>query len=139
LVNYSDTPRPVSINLAGAKGLGKTGRAQTLANADLQTQNSLKEPKKLAPQEATFAVKGSTLSYTLAPYSFTVLRALVLPGAIEAAAHGVGYFLGKLGGVAQVVPAVALVHPGRLGEARQALHGLDGAVELRHIGLELGV
>jgi alpha-N-arabinofuranosidase len=74
LVNYSSSPRPVSINLAGAKGLGKTGRAQVMASADLQTQNSLAEPKKLAPQEATFAVKGSTLTYTLAPNSFTVLR-----------------------------------------------------------------
>ncbi|MGI4737994.1 MAG: alpha-L-arabinofuranosidase C-terminal domain-containing protein [Janthinobacterium lividum] len=74
LVNYSSSPRPVSINLAGAKGLGKTGRAQTMASADLQTQNSLAEPKKLAPQESTFAVKGSTLTYTLAPNSFTVLR-----------------------------------------------------------------
>ncbi|TDN39342.1 alpha-L-arabinofuranosidase [Hymenobacter sp. UV11] len=74
LVNYSSSPRPVSINLAGAKKLGKTGRAQTLASADLQTQNSLTQPKKLAPQESTFSVKGSTLSYTLAPNSFTVLR-----------------------------------------------------------------
>lgn len=74
LVNYSSSPRPVSINLAGAKGLGKTGRAQVMASADLQTQNSLQEPKKLAPQESTFAVKGSTLTYTLAPNSFTVLR-----------------------------------------------------------------
>ncbi len=74
LVNYAATPRPVSISLAGAKGLGKTGRAQVMTSDDLQTQNSLKEPKKLSPQEATFAVKGSTLSYTLAPYSFTVLR-----------------------------------------------------------------
>lgn len=74
LVNYSNSPRPVSINLAGAKSLGKTGRAQTMASADLQTQNSLAEPKKLSPQESTFAVKGSTLTYTLAPNSFTVLR-----------------------------------------------------------------
>jgi alpha-N-arabinofuranosidase len=74
LVNYSNSPRSVSISLAGAKGLGKTGRAQTMASADLQTQNSLKEPKKLAPQESTFSVKGSTVSYTLAPNSFTVLR-----------------------------------------------------------------
>ena len=74
LVNYSSSPRPVSISLAGAKGLGKTGRAQVLANDDLQTQNSLQEPKKLTPQESTFAVKGSILSYTLAPNSFTVLR-----------------------------------------------------------------
>jgi alpha-N-arabinofuranosidase len=74
LVNYSSSPRPVSINLAGAKGLAKTGRAQVMASADLQTQNSLAEPKKLSPQESTFAVKGSTLTYTLAPNSFTVLR-----------------------------------------------------------------
>ncbi|RZL09784.1 MAG: alpha-L-arabinofuranosidase, partial [Hymenobacter sp.] len=74
LVNYSSSPRPVSITLAGAKELGKTGRAQVLASNDLQTQNSLKEPQKLAPQESTFAVKGNTLTYTLAPNSFTVLR-----------------------------------------------------------------
>jgi alpha-N-arabinofuranosidase len=74
LVNYSNSPRPVKINLAGAKKLGKTGRAQVMASADLQTQNSLQEPKKLAPQESTFTVAGSTLSYTLAPNSFTVLR-----------------------------------------------------------------
>jgi alpha-N-arabinofuranosidase len=74
LVNYSGSPRPVSISLTGAKGLGKTGRAQVMASADLQTQNSLKEPQKLAPQESTFAVKGNVLTYTLAPNSFTVLR-----------------------------------------------------------------
>ena len=74
LVNYSNTARPVKIDLAGAKKLGKTGRAQVMANDDLQTQNSLQEPKKLAPQESTFAVAGSTVSYTLAPNSFTVLR-----------------------------------------------------------------
>ena len=74
LVNYSSSPRPVSISLAGAKGLGKTGRAQVMASPDLQTQNSLQEPKKLSPQESTFAVKGATVSYTLAPNSFTVLR-----------------------------------------------------------------
>lgn len=74
LVNYANTARPVTINLAGAKKLGKTGRAQVMASADLQTQNSLQEPRKLAPQESTFAVAGSTLKYTLAPNSFTVLR-----------------------------------------------------------------
>ncbi|RYY19996.1 MAG: hypothetical protein EOO36_04460, partial [Cytophagaceae bacterium] len=68
------SPRPVSLSLAGAKNVGKTGRAQVLASADLQTQNSLLEPKKLAPQAATFPVKGTTLTYTLAPNSFTVLR-----------------------------------------------------------------
>jgi len=77
LVNYSPTARPVKVNLAGAKGLGKTGQATTMSSADLQTVNSLAEPAKLVPQESTFAVSGAVLSYTLAPNSFTVLR---IPG-----------------------------------------------------------
>ncbi|MFD2719640.1 alpha-L-arabinofuranosidase C-terminal domain-containing protein [Hymenobacter monticola] len=74
LINYSASPRPVSLDLAGAKKLGKTGRAQTLASADLQAQNSLDEPRKVVPQASTFSLSGSKVSYTLAPYSFTVLR-----------------------------------------------------------------
>ena len=74
LVNYSTTPRAVKVNLAGAKKLGKTGRALVIASADLNTQNSLEEPKKMTPQESKFVVTGSTVSYTLAPNSFTVLR-----------------------------------------------------------------
>lgn len=74
LVNYSTAPRAVKINLAGAKGVAKTGRAKVMASDDLNTQNSLDEPKKLTPQESTFPVSGSVVSYTLAPNSFTVLR-----------------------------------------------------------------
>jgi alpha-N-arabinofuranosidase len=74
LVNYSTAPRAVKVNLAGAKKLGKTGRALVMASDDLNTQNSLQEPRKLTPQESKFAVAGSTVSYTLAPNSLTVLR-----------------------------------------------------------------
>ncbi|MDO7847814.1 alpha-L-arabinofuranosidase C-terminal domain-containing protein [Hymenobacter sp. M29] len=74
LVNYSSAPRAVQVSLAGAKKLGKSGRALVMAADDLNTQNSLKEPRKLVPQEANFVVKGSTVSYTLAPNSLTVLR-----------------------------------------------------------------
>ena len=77
LVNYSKSPRPVKVNLAGAKGVGKTGRAFVMASDDLDTQNSIKEPTKLAPKEEKVTVSGSTVSYTLAPNSFTVLR---IPG-----------------------------------------------------------
>ncbi|MBC8085419.1 MAG: alpha-L-arabinofuranosidase, partial [Hymenobacter sp.] len=77
LVNYSAAPRPVTLNLAGARKLGKTGKAIVLASADLQTVNSLQEPLKLAPKEEQFAVSSPTVSYTLAPNSFTVLR---IPG-----------------------------------------------------------
>jgi alpha-N-arabinofuranosidase len=74
LVNYSASPRPVSIKLDGAKKLGKTGKATVLASADLQAENSLQEPQKIVPKEETFPVSGSAVSYTLAPNSFTVLR-----------------------------------------------------------------
>ncbi|HEX8329796.1 MAG TPA: alpha-L-arabinofuranosidase C-terminal domain-containing protein [Hymenobacter sp.] len=74
LVNYSTTPRAVKVNLAGAKKVGKTGRALVMACDDLSVQNSIQEPKKLAPKEGQFAVSGSTVNYTLAPNSFTVLR-----------------------------------------------------------------
>jgi alpha-N-arabinofuranosidase len=77
LVNYATTPRAVRLDLAGAKKLGKTGRAQVMAADDLTTQNSLQEPRKLAPQVSVFPVSSATVSYTLAPNSLTVLR---IPG-----------------------------------------------------------
>ncbi|UOG76415.1 alpha-L-arabinofuranosidase [Hymenobacter tibetensis] len=77
LVNYSNEARPVKLNLAGAKKMGKSGKAIVLASNDLQAVNSLQEPTKLAPKEEQFKVSSSTVSYTLAPNSFTVLR---IPG-----------------------------------------------------------
>ena len=74
LVNYSTSPRPVRISLAGARKVGKTGRALVMAADDLDTQNSLQEPKKLTPQSSAFPVAGNTVSYLLAPNSLTVLR-----------------------------------------------------------------
>ena len=74
LVNYSGSPRAVKLSLAGAKNLGKIGKALTMASADLNAQNSLQEPKKLTPQVSTFPVSGSVVNYTLAPNSLTVLR-----------------------------------------------------------------
>ena len=77
LVNYATTPRAVKLDLAGAKKIGKTGRAQVMAADDLTTQNSLQEPRKLAPQVSVFPVTSSMVSYTLAPNSLTILR---IPG-----------------------------------------------------------
>ncbi|GAA4377424.1 alpha-L-arabinofuranosidase C-terminal domain-containing protein [Hymenobacter koreensis] len=77
LVNYSAEARPVTISLAGVKKLGKTGKATVLASPDLNAENSLKEPQKVAPKDETFKVSSSNVAYTLAPHSFTVLR---IPG-----------------------------------------------------------
>ncbi|WP_426058157.1 alpha-L-arabinofuranosidase C-terminal domain-containing protein [Hymenobacter sp. B1770] len=74
LVNYSTSPRAVKVNLAGAKNVGKNGKAFVMASDDLNTMNTIQEPQKLTPKEETFSVSGSNVSYTLAPNSFTVLR-----------------------------------------------------------------
>ncbi|QIX60438.1 alpha-L-arabinofuranosidase [Hymenobacter sp. BT18] len=74
LVNYSPEARTVKVNLAGAKKLGKTGKATVLASPDLQTQNTLEQPTNVAPKESEFKVSSAIFDYTLAPNSFTVLR-----------------------------------------------------------------
>jgi alpha-N-arabinofuranosidase len=74
MVNYSAEPRTVTLNLAGAKKMGKTGKAIVLASNNLQAVNTIEQPMNIAPKEEKFAVKSSTISYTLAPNSFTVLR-----------------------------------------------------------------
>lgn len=74
VVNAAPSSREVRINLAGAKRVGKTGKAFVLANSDLKAENSLDEPTKVAPVEQQFAVSSSQFAFTLAPSSLTVLR-----------------------------------------------------------------
>ena len=74
LVNASAQSRKVSITLAGA-GLGKKpAKAIVLAGDDLKAENSLEQPRRLAPVESEWAVSASEFSRLLAPYSLTVLR-----------------------------------------------------------------
>ncbi|MCB2379067.1 carbohydrate binding domain-containing protein [Hymenobacter sp. BT635] len=77
LVNYSPEARPVTINLQGAKKLGKAGKATVLASNDLNAVNTLDQPLNVAPKDASFKVSSANVTYTLAPHSFTVLR---IPG-----------------------------------------------------------
>lgn len=77
LVNYSAEARPVAVNLQGVKKLGKAAKAITMASNDLNAENSLDQPQNVAPKESTFKVTSPTVTYTLAPRSFTVLR---IPG-----------------------------------------------------------
>jgi alpha-L-arabinofuranosidase len=74
VVNAAPASRSVRINLAGAKQIGKTGRAIVLASPDLKAENSFEEPKKVAPVERPLSVSSSEFSFTLAPYSLTILR-----------------------------------------------------------------
>ena len=74
VVNAAPTPREARINLAGANQIRKTGRAFVITNTDLQAENSLDAPTKVAPVEKQFAVSARDFAFTLAPDSLTVLR-----------------------------------------------------------------
>jgi alpha-N-arabinofuranosidase len=74
LVNYRPAAREVRINLAGARGVRRTGRAWVLSSPDLKAENSLEQPQNIAPVQQEFRVPGPEFSYTLAPNSLTVLR-----------------------------------------------------------------
>jgi len=74
IVNAAPSQRNVRINLAGASGLRRIGKAFVLGTPDLKTENSLAQPLKLAPVQRQFPVPSSEFSYTLDPSSVTVLR-----------------------------------------------------------------
>jgi len=74
LVNTEAAAKEVRINLAGAAKVGQSGKVFILADAELKTENSLDEPKKVAPVEQQLAVPAGEFNFTLAPNSLTVLR-----------------------------------------------------------------
>jgi alpha-N-arabinofuranosidase len=74
VVNTSPSSKEVRINLAGAKTVGKVGKAFVLESPDLKAENSLDNPTKVAPVERQLAVPSAEFVYTLTPQSFTVLR-----------------------------------------------------------------
>ena len=79
VANLSPTAREVRVELAGAAGAAKAGRAFVLAGPDLKAENSLDEPTRVAPQEREVAAGAGGLALTLAPNSLTVLRAPAAP------------------------------------------------------------
>ncbi len=74
IVNTETSSKDVRINLAGAAKVGSSGKAFILAGADLKTENSLDEPRKVAPVEREIPVSSNEFSFTLASNSFSVLR-----------------------------------------------------------------
>jgi len=73
VVNSSNQERPVSLSLGGASAKG-TAKMQVLASDNLALENSLSEPKKIAPAERTVTPSGSRVEVTLPAQSMTVLR-----------------------------------------------------------------
>jgi alpha-L-arabinofuranosidase len=73
LVNPQPAPQPLHLNIQGVTGLKPTGTATTLAAA-LDANNSIENPRKVAPVTAKVSGIKPEFNYTLPANSVTVLR-----------------------------------------------------------------
>ncbi len=73
-VNTESEPYALQMELQGAKSVGATGKAVTLSAPDDQLENTFDAPKRIAPVAGTVQTAGSTLTHTLPPFSYTILR-----------------------------------------------------------------
>ena len=73
LVNINAAPQPVSINLKGIDSIAPIATATTLAADSLTDTNSIDEPTKVVPVVSKLQDVKPEFTYTLPPYSLTVL------------------------------------------------------------------
>lgn len=74
IVNASAREQLSVINFEGGKKLSSTAKAIVLKSDDLNSINSFQKPRQVFPEEMPVAVKGKTISFSVAPYSFNVLK-----------------------------------------------------------------
>ncbi len=74
LVNASPVKQNVGINLAGGSADRYSAAAAHLTSKNLDDENSLAEPTRIAPVERQLPSVGSTFQYELEGNSFTVLK-----------------------------------------------------------------
>jgi alpha-L-arabinofuranosidase len=74
LVNTSPLKQNVDVSLTGARASGYTPLATVLRSANLDDENSLKEPTRVAPFEQRLPKVGSSFQYELDGNSFAVLK-----------------------------------------------------------------
>jgi alpha-L-arabinofuranosidase len=78
LVNSTDKSQNQTITLESKKRLNPKAKMFVLKSDNPDEINSLDQPTLVSPVEQEFALKGKTLSLTLAPSSFTVIRIKVI-------------------------------------------------------------
>lgn len=74
VVNTGPAEKPITINIAGPKRVGTTGKTFVLASSDLKAENSLDNPTRVAPVERPISISGNQFPFTLTPQSLTVIR-----------------------------------------------------------------
>lgn len=74
VVNYSDQAQDTTVRFDGIIRVHPDATAIVLTAPSPDAENSLDDPRKVAPVEKPFRCPGPTFSYTFTPYSLTVLR-----------------------------------------------------------------
>jgi len=74
LVNATDSPRSLTIQLKGVAKVEENGEVTTLSASTLQSTNSILDPTKIVPVESTIDSVAAQFSYTLPPNSIQVLE-----------------------------------------------------------------
>jgi alpha-L-arabinofuranosidase len=72
-INVNGAARDAEIDVRGLSTSG-TAKVTTLANSDLQAENSFDQPKRVAPEYSNVEVKSGVIPVSLHPYSVTVYR-----------------------------------------------------------------
>jgi alpha-N-arabinofuranosidase len=74
VVSNASQPTAADVKIEGIKQIARQGTMIVLAGAKLTDENSLAEPKKVAPVTSALKGVGTSFKHTFAPYSLTVLR-----------------------------------------------------------------
>ena len=74
VVNSAAEPKASTIKIEGVQRLGRRGTATVLAGEKLTDENTLAEPKKVAPVTSRLSGVGASFEHTFPGYSLSVLR-----------------------------------------------------------------
>jgi len=74
VVNSADQPASAAVQLKGTGRVASQGTMIVLAGRKLTDENSIAEPRKIAPVTSSFKGASGEFKHTFPPYSFTVLR-----------------------------------------------------------------
>jgi len=74
VVNFTEQPQTTSIRLEGAPKIESEGTEILLTSASLEDENSIEQPRKVAPVTRRTSSFAPELTRTFAPRSLTILR-----------------------------------------------------------------
>jgi alpha-L-arabinofuranosidase len=74
VVNSAAETKTAQVQIEGAKRVARRGTKIVLAGESLTDENSIAQPKKVAPMTASLRNAGASFQHTFGPYSLTILR-----------------------------------------------------------------